>query len=420
MSVMRAFVLTGHGGLDKLEYREDVPKPRAGAGEVLIKVAACGLNNTDINTRTAWYSKGVRQGTTAAAAVDGFADAGDDDGGWGGRIGFPRIQGADVCGVAEACGDGVAPAVRARLIGRRVMVDPWLRDDDDPGNLDAARFFGSEVDGGFAEYAVAPARNVYPIDSDCTDAELATFGCAYTTAANLLRRSALADGECVVVSGASGGVGSAAIQLAKLRGARVIALSGDDKADALRELGADRVLARDGANLREAIAELAPNNNGDNNDSRRIFSDRQGAQRVREGAYENTQPSKRGGATPHSGKKTSEGGADVVLDVVGGALFPRLIDCLRRGGRYAASGAIAGAMVALDLRTLYLNDLQILGATVVPPEVFPRLLREIEAKRLRPLLARAFPLRELAAAQRMFIDKKHVGNIVVTMRDDAI
>jgi NADPH:quinone reductase-like Zn-dependent oxidoreductase len=122
---MRAVVLTGHGDLDRLVYHEDWPRPVPGAGEVLIRVAACGLNNTDVNTRTAWYSKGIDDATTGGA----LEDAQGDDASWGGAsIRFPLIQGADVAGRVEAVGEGADTA----LVGRRVLVDTWLRDWDDP------------------------------------------------------------------------------------------------------------------------------------------------------------------------------------------------------------------------------------------------------------------------------------------------
>ena len=371
METMHAVVLTGHGGLDKLEYHEDWPKPAPGAGEVLIRVAACGLNNTDINTRIGWYAKGVEGGVSKTVALDGYpstsasvaASVDNADGGWGGVISFPRIQGADVYGRVEAVGAGV----HAELIDKRVMVDPWLLDSAAPLRFAGARYFGSEVNGGYADYTVVPAGNVHAVNSDYTDAELATFGCAYTTAENLLTRAALEADETVLVSGASGGVGSAAIQLAKIRGAKVVAISTADKAAALTALGADYVVDRHHPELAQAVKDAA------------------------------------------------QGEADVAVDVVGGDTFSLLIDCLRPGGRYAISGAIAGAVVRLDLRALYLNDLQLIGATVVPPGTFARLLRYIENKKLRPILARQFPLRAVAEAQRMFIDKKHVGNIVLVM-----
>lgn len=191
--------------------------------------------------------------------------------------------------------------------------------------------------------------------------ELASFPCSYSTAENLLHRAGLAAGERVLITGASGGVGSAAIQLARLRGAQVIAVTSPAKAEALRALGAERTLSRDDA------------------------------------------PAAALGA----------GSVDVVVDLVGGDGLPGLLEVLRPGGRYATSGAIAGALVTLDLRTLYLKDLTMLGCTALDAEVFPALVGCIAQGRLRPLVAETFPLAEIAAAQTAFLTKRHVGKLVL-------
>jgi NADPH:quinone reductase-like Zn-dependent oxidoreductase len=363
---MRAVVLMGHGGLDKLAYREDVPVPKPGPGDVLIEVGACGMNNTDVNTRTAWYSKKVTEGTTAEGGRSGFAGIRDEDGTWGAsHIDFPRIQGADVCGRVVGLGDGAPEA----LIGKRVLIDTWLRDWDDPLNLDKCGYYGSERDGGFAEYTTAPARNVHPIESDLSDAELASFATSYITAENLLERAGVGSGELVLIPGASGGVGSALIQLARRRAARPIALCGEAKAAAVREIGAEAVLPRAPEDLAAAL---------------------EAAIGVRE--------------------------VDVVADVVGGPLWPQLIEVLRRGGRYTCAGAIAGPIVTFDLRTFYLNDLVFTGATIVPPDLFARLVRYIERGEVKPLVAKTFALRDLAEAQAEFLEKRHIGNFVVLPR----
>ena len=361
---MQAMVTTGHGGFDKLEYHQDWPVPTPGPGEVLIKVGACGLNNTDINTRTGWYAKSVSEGTTEAGGQGGFGVGDDEAGGWGNKaVVFPRIQGADVAGTIAAVGGNV-PSSR---VGERVMVDPWLLGRGDWMNPQTSGFFGSESNGGFAGYTIAPDENAIAVDSSLSDAELATFPCAYVTAENLTGRTGLRPGETVVISGASGGVGSAAIQLCKLRGAKVIAIAAAAKRDLLLELGAQDVIDRNEADLEGAIRHAAG------------------------------------------------GPIDVALDVVGADTFTSLIGALRQGGRYSASGAIAGPMVELDLRELYLKDLQLTGATIAPPGTMSRIVKLIEQGRLKPLLAQTFKLRELVAAQNAFMKKQHVGNIVVTM-----
>lgn len=361
---MRAVVLTGHGGLDKLEYREDWPAPEPGPDDAIVKVGACGLNNTDINTRTAWYSKTVKDGITTAGGKGGYASADADSGSWGRmKFSFPRIQGADVCGRIAAVGRDVDP----KRLGERVLIDPWLLGPGDWMDPDNAPYFGSETDGGYADYARIRARNALPIHSALSDVELATFPCSYATAENLITRTGLKSGETVAIAGASGGVGSAAIQLCRLRGARVIAIAAKAKAAQLQALGAAAVIDRDELDLAGAIQAIAG------------------------------------------------GRIEVALDVVGGRMFPALVDALRQGGRYSTSGAISGPMAEFDLRQLIYKDLQMTGATIVPPGTMERLIGYIEGGKVKPLVARSFPLRDLARAQEAFMAKSHVGNIVVTM-----
>jgi len=352
---MKAMVTTGHGDFDKLVWHEDWPVPNAGPGDVLVRVGACGLNNTDINTRTGWYSKTVSEATTGSA----FEEVGSDDPSWGGAaITFPRIQGADVCGEIVAVGDGVDPA----RIGERVITDNWLRDPASPLDKDRTGYFGSERDGGFAEYATMPTQNALAVNSPLSDAELATFSCSYSTAEGMLTRAGVTADDTVLVPGASGGVGGAVVQLAKLRGARVIAMASQAKHDDVAALGADRLLPRDPGSLSAALAD----------------------ERI-----------------------------TVVADVVGGPIWPALIDVLARGGRYTCSGAIAGPMVDFDLRTFYLRDLTFTGSTVIDPEVMPRLVGYIEAGKVKPVLAATYALADLHDAQQAFIAKTHTGNIVV-------
>ena len=361
---MNAFVLTGHGGLDKLEFHENWPVPVPSDDEVLIKVGACGLNNTDVNTRSGWYSKAVSEATTG----DAYQEVNDEDPTWGGApITFPRIQGADVAGIVVAVGTNADQS----LVGQRVITDNWLRDWDNPLDKNKTAYFGSEIDGGFAEYTKTHYKNVGVVDCKLSNAELATFSCSYTTAEGMLSRANVSAIDTVLITGASGGVGTALIQLAKRRGAKVIGLASEPKHAALLELGADIVLPRSPANLSNEINNVI-------------------------------------------GTST----VSVVADVVGGESFPKYIDVLERGGRYTCSGAIAGPIVDLDLRTLYLHDLTFTGSTVVDPSVFKDLVRYIENEEIKPVLAASYPLKELKQAQQVFIDKKHSGNIAVTMHND--
>lgn len=339
---MSGVVLTGHGGPDMLEWRDDLVVPAPGDSDVLVRVGAAGVNNTDINTRTAWYSKG------AAAA---------DDASWSGTpLAFPRVQGADICGQIVAVGKNVDPA----RISERVLIEPCLREADG-ALLDRAWYIGSECDGGFAQYTKVAARHAFPINSDMTDVELASFPCSYSTAENMLARTKVGKGDTVLVTGASGGVGSAAVQLAQARGAKVIAITSAAKAEALAQLGAVQTLDR----ADDFAAVL-------------------GADSI-----------------------------DVVIDLVAGPKWPTLLDLLRPGGRYAVAGAIGGAVVELDVRTLYLKDLSFFGCTVLEPEVFGNLIGRIERGEIIPLVAETHPLADIAGAQKAFGEKGYIGKIVL-------
>ncbi|OWV64641.1 alcohol dehydrogenase [Rhizobium sp. R339] len=355
---MKGVLLTGHGGFEKLEYREDIPLPRAKAGEVLIRVTAAGINNTDINTRIGWYSKAVTTATESGGAT-GFQSAEDADASWSGvPLAFPRIQGADCCGHIVDVGDGVDPG----RIGERVLVRNMLRSHVDYRPFECWTF-GSECDGGFAQYAVAPARETYRVDCDWSDVELASLPCAYSTAEGMLHRAAVGAGEHVLIAGASGGVGSAAIQLAKRRGATVTAIASPDKAQQLLAIGADTVLAR-GESI---VAGL--------------------------------------------GRET----VDVVLDVAAGPSFGELLDVLKKGGRYAVAGAIAGPIVELGVRTLYLKDLTFFGCTFQEDAVFENLVSYVERCEIRPLVGKTYPLSEIVEAQRDFLSKRIAGKLVLVI-----
>ncbi|PWE48811.1 alcohol dehydrogenase [Thioclava sp. NG1] len=346
---MMAVVTTGTGGYERLEYRE-VAMPEPGSGEVLLQVLAAGINNTDINTRLGWYSSEVKSGTQESRE-----DAEHADGGWSGATPFPLIQGTDCCGRVIAVGEGGDEA----LIGTRVLVRSCMRQNGF-SSMDTV-WLGSNFDGAFAQYVKVPAGEVFAIDSDWSDAELATLPCAYGTAENMIHRAGVTAGERVLVPGASGGVGSALIQLLKRCGAKVIAVTSATKREMVLEIGADRVLCRED----DPVAAIG------------------------------------------------ESCVDVVIDNVAGPGFGTMLKLLRRGGRYASSGAIAGPIVELDMRDMYLKDITLIGCTAWDEPVFGNLISYVEKAEIRPLLAATYPLDQIAEAQKVFQQKRHAGKIVL-------
>jgi NADPH:quinone reductase-like Zn-dependent oxidoreductase len=351
---MKAIVTVGNGGYDKLEYR-DVPIPDPGQGEVLIRVLAAGVNNTEINTRLGWYSASVKTATADAAVAAERNATTRADGGWNAATPFPFIQGTDCCGEVAAVGPGVADS----MVGSRVLVRSCMR----PRGFQSMEniWMGSDFDGAFAQFVKVPASEVFAVGCSWSDVELGTIPCAYGTAENMLQRANLAKGEHVLIAGASGGVGSAAVQLARRRGALVTGIAAEAKMDQVRAIGCDRVVERE-ADIVERLGE-------------------------------NT--------------------VDLVVDNVAGPAFPGMLKVLRRGGRYVSSGAIGGPLVTLDMRDFYLKDLTLIGCTAWDEPVFPNLISYIERGELRPLVAKIFALEDIAQAQREFLEKKHVGNFVL-------
>jgi NADPH:quinone reductase-like Zn-dependent oxidoreductase len=349
-ATMKAMVLTGHGGLDKLAYRKNVAVPKPAAGDVLIEVTACGVNNTDI-----WVREGAYGSDEDADEVASWRRAGDN------TLTFPRIQGADIVGRIAATGEGV-PKSR---VGERVMVDfsIYNTEGDSLADID---YIGHGRNGGFAEYATVPADQAHAVKTAMADAELATFCCAYMTGEHMLDRARVVAGERVLVTGASGGVGSGLVQLCRARGAIPYAVASRSKAEAVKAIGAEAVIARGEGDFAEAV-------------------------------------------------EAATGGApvDVVADVVAGPLFGDLLRVLRPEGRYTCAGAIGGPIVDFDIRTMYLKHLQLNGSSQGTRRAFGNLLRYIEEGRIRALLAGAYRLSDLHRAQSDFMAKGFVGKLVV-------
>lgn len=238
---MGAAVLRRHGGLEALELHDDWPLPEPGPGQVLVRVTAAAVNNTDVWTREGAYGLPGRPEAKA---------------GWRGPLDFPLVQGGDIAGSVSEVGAGVP----TEWVGRRVLVDPAFYADEGE-DAPPVGLLGSERDGGFAEYVVVDADRLYDMGaSPLSDQELAALPVSYGTAMGMLERAEIRRGETVLVTGASGGVGLGLVQLAAARGARVLALTSGPKAAALEEAGASVTLSRDAdrADLERQLAAAAP------------------------------------------------------------------------------------------------------------------------------------------------------------------
>lgn len=341
---MTAVRITAHGGPEVMEVAQ-VPVPVPAAGQVLVEVRAVALNNTDLWTRQGAYG--------APGDPDALS-------GWRGPIAFPRIQGADVAGVVAAVG----PDIEARLVGRRVVIDPAVYDAEGP-DANPVGLMGSERDGGYAEYVIASAGRVHDVSgSALSDDELAALPTAYGTALGMIERSGLREGDTVLVTGASGGVGLALVQLARARGAQVLAVSSGSKLGAVRQAGAHQAIDR--------------------------------AQDVIEQA-----------------RALCGGGVDVVLDVVAGDLVGEGISLLREGGRWVIAGALGGHAVTFDVRRLYLHNAQIIGSSMHTPSHFGLLMDIARQAQVRPVIAKTYPLEQASQAQEELSRRRHVGKIVL-------
>ncbi|MFD5110568.1 zinc-binding dehydrogenase [Streptomyces cinereoruber] len=347
---MRAAVLRRHGGLEALELRDDWPQPEPGPGQVLVRVAAAAVNNTDVWTREGAY--GLPRHPEAKA-------------GWRGSLDFPLIQGGDIAGSVSEVGAG-GPT---EWVGRRVLVDPAIYADESE-DAPPVGLLGSERDGGFAEYVAVDADRLHDMStSPLSDQELAALPIAYGTAMGMLERADILRDETVLVTGASGGVGLALVQLAAARGARVVALTSGSKATALEEAGASATLPRDTdqADLEGQLAAAAP------------------------------------------------GGLDAVADVVGGPWLERLLPALREKGRWVVAGAVAGPVITFDLRRLYLHNLRLIGSSMHTRAHFAALADLARTGTVRPHIAAGFPLSDIHAAQRTFRDGTRIGKITIIL-----
>jgi NADPH:quinone reductase-like Zn-dependent oxidoreductase len=344
---MKAMLLTGHGGPEKLVLENDWPTPDIAPDEVLIRVGACGINNTDI-----WVREGAYGVSDDPDAVASFGDS---------PLQFPLIQGADIAGVIVSCGTDVDPSRN----GQRVMVDFGIYAE--PGDdIPSHDYIGSGRPGGFAEYVAVPAENAHSIETSLSDVELATFCCAYITGEHMLRKAGVSAGERVLVTGASGGVGSGVIQLCRARGAIPYAVVGADKEEAVMAIGAEGTITRGTDNFIETVSEV-----------------------------------------------TMNAPINVIVDTVSGPMLPDLIEILTPRGRYATCGAMGGPMVEIDMRRIYLKNLELHGATQGTRRDFEAIRDYALSGKIKPLVAGTFSLNDLGRAQEEFKKKQFVGKFVI-------
>lgn len=359
---MAAMLLTGHGDIDKLVYHQDVPVPKPAKGEVLVQVTATAKNNTDRKAREGLYPT-KDKGDTTSFQIGGSP-----------TLTFPRIQGADVAGRVAAVGEGVD----SERIGQRGLLDFNIYADSRRDINLTPDYYGHGADGGFAEYIAVPSDQFHSVDNpELADAELAAMGmCSYQTALHMLNAAGVQAGERVLVTGASGGVGTALIQLCRIMGAIPYALSQPDKAQALLELGAEAVLDR--SNMQD-------------------FTDQ-----VRE--------------------LTQDRPIDAVMDLVGGEMTDRFIDTMifdmkRRTThpRLSIAGASGGNLSEIMWTRIYLYQVQIFGVSHGTREEAEQLVAWIRAGQLKPVLHAAFKLSDLHEAERYFVNRgsNYLGKIVI-------
>ncbi|MGH7167479.1 MAG: zinc-binding dehydrogenase [Nitrospiraceae bacterium] len=342
---MKAVVFHEHGGPERLRY-EERPDPKIEQDEVLVRVKACALNHLDI-----W----IRQG------VPGYP------------LSLPHISGCDVAGVVEQVGTEVANLA----VGDRVYVSPglscwqckWCRSGRD--NLcHSFKILGAQVDGGYAERVKAPGADVLPMPASLTFEQAAAFPLVSLTAWHmLLTLGGLRPGETVLVMGAGSGVGSIAIQIARLAGAHVITTVGaDEKIPKARALGADDVINH----AKEAIP-----------------------QRIKE--------------------LTGGTGVDLIIEHIGPEVWEACIRSMAKGGRLVTCGATTGAEATINLRYLFTRQLTIKGSYMGTRGDLLQVAELIGQGQLKPVVDRVFPLKEARAAQEYLLARKVFGKLVLSV-----
>ena len=342
MATMHAVVLREHGGPEVLRS-EQLPVPEPGPREVRVRIRAVALNHLDL-----W----VRRGGPAF------------------KLEYPHRLGADIAGVVDAVGPGATAAV-----GAKVVVQPGLSCGKCSACLDGRdnlcrwyRLLGENTQGGYAEHIVVPEVNLAPYPERLSFPEAASTILPFMTAWQMIvRKARVVPGETVLVHGAGSGIGVAAIQIAKLHGARVIATAGsDDKLARAKQLGADvTVNYRTGDFVAVCKAE------------------------------------------------TGKRGVDAVIEHVGGEVFAASIKAVKNGGRIATCGATAGFHPAIDLRHIFFRQVEVLGSTMASKADLLTVLDHVAAGRLQPVVHAVLPLAQAGEAHRMLEERAAFGKLVL-------
>jgi alcohol dehydrogenase len=329
---MRAVAFYEHGGPSVLRVVDDWPWPTATPGNVVVRVEACGLNHLDLF---------VRRGMPGV------------------KVELPRISGGDVAGVVIAVGEGVSGA----QAGDRVLIDPLV--DLGDGRHGA---LGENTQGGLCEAIAVPAENLIPLPDTISFAQAAALPIAYGTAYRMiLTRGRVVADETVVVLGASGGVGTACVQLAKMCGATVFAVaSSDEKLDKLRQLGADHVIKARGEEYGREVWRL-----------------------------------------------TNKTGADVIVDYTGQDTWPTTIRTLRPGGRILTCGATTGYQAMTDLRYVWTREETIIGCDGWRRSDLERLVALVDEGRITPVIDRVCPLERTREAQEAIERREVFGKVII-------
>jgi NADPH:quinone reductase-like Zn-dependent oxidoreductase len=338
---VRAAIFYEFGGVDVLRV-EDVPRPVPGEGEVLVAVKACALNRLDI-----WVRMGLPIETT-----------------------MPHIGGSDIAGVVEELGSGVAGV----KVGARVVINPslscgrceWCLKGEEC-LCDNFKIIGEHTQGGLAEYVVAPAQNLFEIPAQFDFVRASAVPLPYATAwRGLMTRARLGAGDSVLVTGASGGVSTAAIQIAKLAGAKVFAVTTTENVERVKALGADVVYDRNAVDY-----------------AKEIWRD------------------------------TGKRGVDVILDSIGEATWKQNVRALAKCGRLVVYGGTTGPKAEIDVRLLFWRQLEILGTTMSNRAEFETVMTHVFAGDLQPVVDREFPLADVTAAMEYLEMGKQFGKVVV-------